>query len=388
MAYDLISPNGPKALGVVTDAERFAHQKLMDAQRMALADAAAKAGGGAAPVDGGPDFGNGPDFSFEHGPKETGAVDLASRNAMVDMRQQATRQVEDAANIAKGYTPGYERKLNQMKGEDAIKRESQQEALRDLLNQRTQGMFGGAAGAGAAAPGATSIPMPSPGQGNPNALVGPDNSGGPAAPAGRGHMSEDDMLELQMLGSLANGGAAPDITGAMNKRAERDQNAQKFALEIQKAKIEMENAKRAAAATQAGTFLDAGDPKSAADIAAKNGIAKPGGTVEDYTMQHPELFATLADKTAKFVKQDSAFFGRDPNNQDMESLLDERDRTAKYLIRRGYDKKEAYGEADRAMDNALGPNRNDFNADYTKNLLYRREQRNKAAGVSKFGPPL
>jgi hypothetical protein len=290
MAYDLISPNGPKALGVVTDAERFAHQKLMDAQQMALRDAAAKAGGGAS----GATEGNDPFFSesgpFGIAPKQTGAVDLASRNAMVDMRQQATRQVEDAANIAKGYTPGYERKLNQMKGEDAIKRESQQEALRDLLNQRVQGAFGGAAGGGA--PGATSVPMPSPGRGGANALVGPDNSGTSGAPAGRGHMSEDDMLELQMLGSLANGGAAPDVTGAMNKRAERDQAAQKFALEMQKAQIEMENAKRTTATGRVADAQAAGDQTLAAKLAAEGKVPLPAAAYAQVSTD-PQIAAKL-----------------------------------------------------------------------------------------------
>lgn len=197
-------------------------------------------------------------------PKETGAIDLASRNAAVENRQQATAGMRDQLDLLKprDYMTATDRgdmargKFQLDKGEMDI-RNSAQGALRDEL----QGFLkpGGAMRAG---PGMN--PNAQAGGPDVNALVGGARSGNAGEGGGFG---DDQIMRLALLGQLAGRGGGMDIGSVLKGRGDNalkgrefDMKKSEHDLQLQVLRQQMEDGARQRSIAEAERKRAAGSP--------------------------------------------------------------------------------------------------------------------------------
>lgn len=356
MPYDLHTPFGIQP-GQVSPAEMLQSQTASNARRRAMDEDAQSAQLHAlkAAVGGG----GGDQFFSEAGPfgiapKQTGAIDLGSRNAAVDQRQQRTAGMRDMLDLAKPkdyLTATQHGDMARLKyGADKAGME-EDEQIRSLTSPMIQDLIKQMGGQG----GATGAPM------NPNAGAnGGINLGamGGSAPAAGGSGDLNTKLRtLAALRSMRGGGAVPDFQSQDEDRDFRRQERD-LTLRTQKATL-----------SQKERELQRGNED--ADRMRTDPYAVTG--------KYPEVTAPLAQMASNFVSQDTKMVGWDPTDDDMNTLVQERDRAAAGLANRGLDPAKAMQEANRAILTALGPNRNDLNSGATRKLLAR-------LGVSKAAP--
>jgi hypothetical protein len=354
MPYDLHTPFGIMP-GQVSPAEQLQAQTFQNARRRAADEDAQSAqlhalkqalgpGGGASRG------GDEPDFSFAQGPKDTGAVNLAERNAMVMRRQMNQADMDANAFRSTGLDAGTRERMAQGqarldKGQMDIQGSAQgvlKSTLEDYLRggAKPAGMNPNLPGGAGAGP-------------SPNALVG--GGGAAAMGGGGGRSSDDELMKLAILQSISSGGRGGGIGDVLKNRddaalknREFDMKKSAFDLDMEKTRGDMARWQK----EQAEQERLRSDPTAVSS-------------------KHPEVTAPLSQQVQQFVAQDTKMLGWDPTDADIDGLAKERDRAARGLEMRGLSPQAAREEANRAIVNALGPNRNDSNNGWTQQLLVR-----------------
>jgi hypothetical protein len=350
MPYDLHTPFGIMP-GQVSPAEQLQAQTFQNARRRAADEDAQSAqlhalkqalgpGGGAARG------GDEPDFSFAQGPKDTGAVDLGQRNAMVMRRQMEQADRDANAFRSTGLDAGTRERLAQGTARGIKNQQEEDDMLHPLIMQKfKEGMAGRNAGAAGAPPAGMNPNATTDGGINLGAMGGGASSprGGAAGPGGM------DLRSIAQLMALRKGLQMPDFDA---QDAERDYTTKRNALDLRQREADLTDSLGRRSKEKATEAALAGDPTTV-------------------TSKYPELTTPLSQKVSEFVTQDTNVLGRDPTDADIDGLIQERDRAARGLAARGLSPQAAREEANRAIVNALGPNRNDSNNGWTQQLLVR-----------------
>ncbi len=350
MSYDLHTPFGIIP-GQVTPADQLQAQTFAAARNRAAQDDASSAQMHALRQaigdDGGGDASSDKFFSqsgpFGIAPKDTGAVDLGARNAAVMQRQMNQADLDANAFRNTGLDAGTRERMAQG-GLQGIKNQREEDnALHPLVMQMFQDAMGGGK-PGAAAPAGPMNPNMTQGGINLGAMGG-SPAGAPAAPAAKGI----DYRQLAAIAALRNHQAVPDFAG---QDAERAYTGERNKLDLEQRRSDLTDSLAQRGKKRADEQALETDPAS---VSAKA----------------PEIVTPLAQKAAEFVTQDTKMIGRDPTGTDIQNMVDERDRAARALALRGLSPQQAQAEANRAIVNALGPNRNDMNNGRTLELLTR-----------------
>jgi hypothetical protein len=356
MAYDLHTPFGIVP-GQVSPADQLQSQTVASARRRAMEEDAQSAqlhalkqaltsNGGAGGAE--------PDFSFERGPKDTGAVNMAERNAMVMKRQMEQADRDANAFRSTGLDAGTRERMAQ--GEARLERGQMdiRGSAQDVLKNTLQDYLNEAGGK----PPGMNPNLPPGGGASPNALVG-----GGGSPAAGGRSSDDQLMKLAILQSISSGGKGGGIGDVLKNRDDAALKNREFEqrkslndLELEKARAEMARWQKQMAEQDALR----NDPTAVAS-------------------KYPEVTAPLAKAVQDFVTQDTKMVGWDPTDADMDGIARERDRVAMAFRHRGLDPAKAMDEANRTIVGSLGANRNDVNSGATKRMLAR-------LGITQAGP--
>lgn len=219
MPYDVITPYGPSAIGVMSDAEKAAQQRALAFQLQAAQEGNARAAR-SAPAE-------------AAAPMEAPDTYLASHNRMVDLRQQQDRLLDnDAARNSDIPAAGSRADIGDWRGlqtakiQGGLQNENQLNAIRSKYDELLKG---------AAAPAAA-----------PAAVGGTSTASAGAAPAAAPNQDaeENRLTELALLGSRLNGGNGqmPDIAGMFSKRAERSQQHDLNALKMKEMEAQIADA--------------------------------------------------------------------------------------------------------------------------------------------------
>lgn len=291
---------------------------------------------------------------FNRAGPDTGAVDMAARNAAVMQRQMGQADMDANAFRSTGLDAGTRERLAQgaaklERGQMDIQG-SAQDVLKSTLQDYLNEAGGKTAGMNPNLPGNPNALVGGAGP-SPNVLVG--GAGASAAPAGRS--SDEQLMKLAILQSIASGGKGGGIGDVLKNRDSAALENRKFDMTKQEHDLAMQKA-------QAEML------KWQKDMADQESLSKDPTAV---SAKFPEVTTPLSQQVQQFVAQDTKMIGWDPTTDDMDAIAKERDRAAAGLAKRGLNPQQALQEANRVIVNSLGANRNDINSGATKKMLAR-----------------
>lgn len=194
----------------------------------------------------------------------------------------------------------------------------------------------------------------------------PAAGGAPAAGAtpALGGTSDDALMRMAILGAMAGGQSMPDVGGYLTQRSKAASEADLNKLKIKAQEMELAQAQRK---------ID----EEAANKRRSAGAAKPGdeptplAPIEEFLAQNKGLTDPLASRATGFAEQDASTIGWDPTDQDVDSVVAERDNLAGMLAKRGYPREEALRQANLLIQRSVQPNSSDINSGWIQKLLQR-----------------
>jgi hypothetical protein len=177
--------------------------------------------------------------------------------------------------------------------------------------------------------------------------AGPDlGSAGPGA-APSGGMSDEDMIRAAILGSVASGGAMPDVGSILDKRAARADAQPLKAIEAETLKLQLDELRRQQTTNRQMQELG----------------RAPNMRIEEFVAGNPNLTADLSRLSKGYYDRDVGDMETDPGQTDINQIVSERDRLVSMLEARQYPRDAALREANRLISMQFGAEQNDWEAE-------------------------